>query len=82
MISRGTWSFLTDRPLVVSFELTHSCTADCLHCDKGGIKPEPAGLLHAADYARIARAAQAHGGAIVRRGTACCARIWKTSCAP
>jgi MoaA/NifB/PqqE/SkfB family radical SAM enzyme len=38
---------------VVSFELTHSCTADCLHCDKGTIKPEPAGLLHAADYARL-----------------------------
>ncbi len=53
MISRGTWSFLTDRPLVVSFELTHSCTADFLHCDKGGIKPEPAGLLHAADYGRL-----------------------------
>ena len=27
MIARGTWSFCTDRPLVVSFELTHSCTA-------------------------------------------------------
>ncbi len=53
MISRGTWSFITDRPLVVSFEVTHSCTADCLHCDKGGIKTEPPGLLHAADYARL-----------------------------
>ena len=53
MISRGTWSFLTDRPLVVSFEVTHSCTADCMHCDKGTIKPEPAGLLKAADYGRL-----------------------------
>jgi MoaA/NifB/PqqE/SkfB family radical SAM enzyme len=53
MIARGTWSFCTDRPLVVSFELTHSCTADCRHCDKGGIKPEPAGLLRAADYRRL-----------------------------
>jgi MoaA/NifB/PqqE/SkfB family radical SAM enzyme len=53
MIARGTWSFLTDRPLVVSFELTHSCTADCQHCDKGGIKPAPAGLLGAADYGRL-----------------------------
>jgi len=53
MIARGTRSFLTDRPLVVSFELTHSCTADCQHCDKGGIKPEPAGLLGAADYGRL-----------------------------
>ena len=53
MISRGTWSFLTTRPLVISFELTHSCIADCLHCDKGGIKPEPAGLLRPADYGRL-----------------------------
>ena len=53
MISRGTWSFIANRPLVVSFELTHSCTADCLHCDKGKIKPEPEGLLHAADYGRL-----------------------------
>jgi MoaA/NifB/PqqE/SkfB family radical SAM enzyme len=53
MISRGTWSFIANRPLVVSFELTHSCTADCLHCDKGKIKPEPEGLLRAADYGRL-----------------------------
>ncbi len=53
MITRGTWSFLTSRPLVVSFELTHSCTADCLHCDKGKIKPEPEGLLRAEDYGRL-----------------------------
>ncbi len=53
MISRGSWSFLTNRPLVVSFEVTHSCTSDCWHCDKGGIKPAPAGLLHAADYGRL-----------------------------
>jgi len=53
MIARGTWSFCIDRPLVVSFELTHSCTADCRHCDKGGIKPDPAGLLRAEDYAKL-----------------------------
>ena len=53
MIARGTWSFCTDRPLVVSFELTYSCTADCQHCDKGGIKPDPEGLLQAADYGRL-----------------------------
>jgi MoaA/NifB/PqqE/SkfB family radical SAM enzyme len=50
MIGRGTWSFLTDRPLVVSFELTHSCIAHCRHCDKGGIKPEPEGLMRPEDY--------------------------------
>lgn len=53
MIARGTWSFCTDRPLVVSFELTHSCTADCRHCDKGGIKPDPPGMLQAEDYRRL-----------------------------
>jgi MoaA/NifB/PqqE/SkfB family radical SAM enzyme len=53
MIARGTWSFCTSRPLVVSFELTHSCTSDCRHCDKGGIKPEPPGLMRAADYRRL-----------------------------
>src|SRR5208283_1812487 len=53
MIARGTWSFCIDRPLVVSFELTHSCTSDCRHCDKGGIKPEPEGLLRAEDYRRL-----------------------------
>ena len=53
MIARGTWSFCFNRPLVVSFELTHSCTAHCKHCDKGGMKPEPAGLLRAEDYAEL-----------------------------
>jgi MoaA/NifB/PqqE/SkfB family radical SAM enzyme len=53
MIARGTWSFCTERPLVVSFEVTHSCTANCRHCDKGGIKPGPLGQLNAEDYARL-----------------------------
>jgi len=53
MIGRGTWSFMTDRPLVVSFEVTHSCIANCKHCDKGGIKPEPGGLLQPEDYRRL-----------------------------
>jgi MoaA/NifB/PqqE/SkfB family radical SAM enzyme len=53
MIARGSWSFWTDRPLVVSFEVTHSCTANCRHCDKGGIKPDPPGLLGAEDYRRL-----------------------------
>lgn len=28
------------RPLCVSFEVTHSCPANCRHCDKGGLKRE------------------------------------------
>jgi MoaA/NifB/PqqE/SkfB family radical SAM enzyme len=53
MVARGTWSFLTSRPLCVSYELTHSCTADCKHCDKGGIKPGPLGALSAEDYGHL-----------------------------
>jgi MoaA/NifB/PqqE/SkfB family radical SAM enzyme len=53
MIARGTWSYWTNRPLVVSFELTHSCVANCRHCDKGGMKPDPPGLLRADDYRRL-----------------------------
>lgn len=34
---RGSYNILRGRPLVVSFELTASCNADCRHCDKGGI---------------------------------------------
>jgi MoaA/NifB/PqqE/SkfB family radical SAM enzyme len=37
---RGSRNYLTDRPLVVSFELTGSCNARCKHCDKGGILPD------------------------------------------
>lgn len=35
--ARGSLNFLAGRPLVVSFEVTSSCNADCRHCDKGGI---------------------------------------------
>jgi MoaA/NifB/PqqE/SkfB family radical SAM enzyme len=38
-------------PLCVSFEVTHSCVADCVHCDKGGIKHETS-LMSLADYRR------------------------------
>lgn len=39
LVLRGTRNYLTRRPLVVSFELTASCNANCKHCDKGGIRP-------------------------------------------
>ncbi len=35
--SRYFTNYFTNRPLAVSFEVTHSCTANCRHCDKGGI---------------------------------------------
>jgi len=39
-------------PVCVSFEVTHSCCANCLHCDKGGIKPDPV-RMSLDDYRRI-----------------------------
>jgi len=43
--------YITKKPLVVSFEVTHSCNCNCRHCDKGGIKPET-NLLKPAEYAK------------------------------
>ena len=37
---RGSGNILRGKPLVVSFEVTASCNADCKHCDKGGIVPD------------------------------------------
>ena len=39
------------KPLCVSFEVTHSCPADCRHCDKGTIKKET-GVMVPDDYLR------------------------------
>ena len=41
---RGSRNYAAGRPLVVSFELTASCNADCRHCDKGGIVADEARL--------------------------------------
>lgn len=40
-ITQGIINCFTSKPLVVSFEVTHSCTANCRHCDKGGKRDEP-----------------------------------------
>jgi MoaA/NifB/PqqE/SkfB family radical SAM enzyme len=44
---RGQRNLMTDRPLVVSFELTGSCNAHCKHCDKGGILEDEVALAPA-----------------------------------
>lgn len=54
MATRGTVNFGLRKPLAVSFELTHSCTCNCRHCDHGGKKRE-AKLLTASDYRRLER---------------------------
>ena len=48
---RSLYNRAKGRPVCLSFEVTHSCCADCVHCDKGGIKPEPK-LMTPADYRR------------------------------
>ncbi|MBN1566595.1 MAG: radical SAM protein [Acidobacteria bacterium] len=38
IIAQGSLNWLSQRPLVVSFEVTNSCTCYCRHCDHGGPK--------------------------------------------
>jgi len=49
--ARSLWNRAKGWPVCVSFEVTHSCVADCVHCDKGGVKLET-GLMSPADYRR------------------------------
>ena len=49
--TRSLWNRTKGWPVCVSFEVTHSCCANCHHCDKGGIKSE-AKLMMPADYRR------------------------------
>jgi MoaA/NifB/PqqE/SkfB family radical SAM enzyme len=51
VIGRGTLNWMAGRPVVVSFEVTDSCTCWCRHCDHGGPK-EDSGNLKPADYRR------------------------------
>ena len=54
MALRGSYSYGIRRPIAVSFELTHSCTCNCQHCDHGGrLKKEP--RLTAEDYRKLER---------------------------
>lgn len=45
-------NYINDKPLVISFEVTHSCTCNCIHCDRGGIEKEN-GLLKPEDYSEM-----------------------------
>jgi MoaA/NifB/PqqE/SkfB family radical SAM enzyme len=38
VIGRGSLNWFAERPIVVSFEVTDSCTCYCKHCDHGGPK--------------------------------------------
>ncbi len=51
IIGRGTCNWFSGRPIVVSFEVTDSCTCYCKHCDHGGPKDDSQNLKPA-DYRR------------------------------
>lgn len=54
MLLRGIRNKFEERPLSVSFEITHYCTANCWHCNWGGpVKGE--NRLSAEEYAEICR---------------------------
>jgi len=55
IIGRGSLNWLAERPIVVSFEVTDSCTCWCRHCDHGGPKDESRNLKPA-DYRRYMEA--------------------------
>ena len=49
IIARGSQNWIAQRPIVVSFEVTDSCTCYCLHCDHGGPR-DTSRNLQPADY--------------------------------
>lgn len=51
IIGRGSLNWIEERPIVVSFEVTDSCTCHCRHCDHGGPCDESRNL-RPADYRR------------------------------
>jgi MoaA/NifB/PqqE/SkfB family radical SAM enzyme len=53
MAARGGLNLIRRRPLSVSFEVTHACTANCWHCNWGG--PIRETRLDPEGYAAIAR---------------------------
>jgi MoaA/NifB/PqqE/SkfB family radical SAM enzyme len=51
IIGRGSLNWFSGRPVVVSFEVTDSCTCWCKHCDHGGPK-DTSKDMKPADYRR------------------------------
>jgi len=51
IIERGSRNWLAGRPIVVSFEVTDSCTCHCRHCDHGGPRDDSRNLAPA-EYRR------------------------------
>jgi MoaA/NifB/PqqE/SkfB family radical SAM enzyme len=55
IIARGSLNWPAGRPIVVSFEVTDSCSCYCKHCDHGG-PCDDSRLLKPADYRRYMEA--------------------------
>lgn len=53
MVAHALWNVWRKRPLTVSFEVTHACTANCWHCNWGG--PIKETRLEPEQYAAICR---------------------------
>lgn len=54
IVNRAVCNLITKRPMVISFEITTSCNANCRHCDRGGIVKE-SNLLEPGKYGAITR---------------------------
>ena len=54
IIAQGAQNWVARRPIVVSFEVTDSCTCFCRHCDHGGQKDDSKNLKPP-DYLRYTR---------------------------
>ena len=54
IIGRGSLNWVADRPIVVSFEVTDSCTCYCRHCDHGGPRDDSRNL-RPEDYRRYVK---------------------------
>ncbi len=72
IIARGSRNWIAGRPIVVSFEVTDSCTCYCRHCDHGGPRDESRNL-EPADYRRYMEelrpcVVQVSGGEPLMRG--------------
>lgn len=53
LTKRGFSNLVANRPLCVSFEITHSCNAQCQHCHRGG--PVEEDLASAAELGQVYR---------------------------
>lgn len=72
LAGRALHNYITNKPIVISFEVTHSCTCDCLHCNIGG-KIEEKNLFKTQDYTTLVLslnpcAVQISGGEPLLRG--------------